>query len=478
MNQVPLTERFRPFFNPNSIVIIGASRNEYTFNGIIIKNLLESQFKRQIILIHPLTDEIMGIPCLKSLEELEEKIQKKALLNNKSHMIERPDLAIIITPRDLSQTIMKLGEMGIQYIMIETDLKLKKNSNERIELLQKIKNLIDKYQLKIMGPSMIGIIDIQHNFTSSIIPVRSHIITSSKTAFQSPAQEGISFIAQSGGLSGACGWWLPSQGAPFSKIIHIGDSIGINESEIFEYLLLDPLTKVIILFLREITPSFVEVLQKYPKSKPVLYKYVGKDSPIESAFQSAGAMAVTNYIELFDFAKVLLWCPSPKTHSIGIVGPSAGAISLLLNEMRKSKIHLAKLNEDNKKMILDKIGGSTCELGNPVDYWPPAEFVGTTVCRIYHNASNALLQDMHVGGLFLALEFFTEIEFNFSIFEKIKEKYPDKPIICVLIQAEKEGADRILKIASQLHIPVFIDETERAVRSFECLLNYYQIGDN
>ena len=74
--------------------------------------------------------------------------------------------------------------------------------------------------------------------------------------------------------------------------------------------------------------------------------------------------------------------------------------------MRKQRLSLAKLTPSNKDIILDKVGGSTCDLGNPVDYWPPERFIGTKICEIYNTSSKTLLKDDAVDGLILALEFF------------------------------------------------------------------------
>ncbi|MHA1718062.1 MAG: CoA-binding protein [Promethearchaeota archaeon] len=460
MSENPILKKINPFFESKSLVIIGASRNEYTFNGILLKNLLEVQYKGKIFIVHPYTNVVMGIPCVKNLEELIEQGVK-------------PELAIILTQKNLLQTLEQLGKMEVKYILIETDYSQKININDQTRLESDIKKIISEYDLKILGPGMIGLIDFQHLFTSSIIPTRSYIIMPNK---KERPKSGVSFLAQSGGLTGACGWWAPNQEIPFAKVIHIGKAIDISEAEMFEYLFEDPCTELILLYLKTIPNDFVEVLSKNKYRKPVLYKYVGRPSKNEQKFKELGAICVKNYIELFEFAKVFLWSPPPSSNAVGIIGPSSGAINLLISEMRNQKIHLANLNEENRITILKDIGGSTCELGNPVDYWPPKEFVGTQVCHVYHSASNTLLKDPHVSALFLALEFFTEIEFNFSIFEAIKQKYPDKPIICVLIQAEKEGAARILEIGTKLHIPVFIDEVERAVRALKSLFDFYHIN--
>ncbi|MHA1526707.1 MAG: hypothetical protein ACTSQD_06720, partial [Promethearchaeota archaeon] len=92
---------------------------------------------------------------------------------------------------------------------------------------------------------------------------------------------------------------------------------------------------------------------------------------------------------------------------------------------------------------------------------------------IYTTSANTLMKDKNVDGLILALEFFIEIEFDFKIFENLLKSYPDKPIIAILIQAEREGAKRVVDSASELKIPVFENEVERAVRGYKLLLEFH-----
>ena len=205
----------------------------------------------------------------------------------------------------------------------------------------------------------------------------------------------------------------------------------------------------------------------------MLFFYVGKDDASEKQLIASGGIPVQNYIELFDLAKIFLWSPEPKGTNLGIIGPSSGAIHLIVKEMRKQNLNLAKPSNGSRDIIISKIGGSTCAYGNPVDYWPPEKFIGIKICGIYNTSAETLLRDDNVDGLILALEFFIEIEFDFNIFKVLKEKYPLKPIITILIQAEHEGAKRVIKSASELKIPVFENEVERAVRGFRLLYDYY-----
>ena len=56
--------------NPKSIVICGASTDEHKPGGKLLVNLLNSNFKGDIYLVNPKEDEIRGIKCYHTVEEL------------------------------------------------------------------------------------------------------------------------------------------------------------------------------------------------------------------------------------------------------------------------------------------------------------------------------------------------------------------------------------------------------------------------
>jgi acyl-CoA synthetase (NDP forming) len=442
-------KNLEPFFSPKSVLIIGVSRKALSFSYTILKNLLEIFYQGKLYILNPNASEILGVKSYHSFDDLPEI----------------PELAVIVLGKDIINIVEELGQKGVKYIAIQTELKPGTDVNL---VHSKLNEICEKYGITYLGPSMLGIINFIDNFTTSIIPVRQHIMRENKNI-----KEGISFIAQSGGLAGALGWWTPPQRLPISKVIHLGKGYHIDEADILEFFLDDATTKVISLFLREITPELVKAIKGISPFKPVLFFYVGKDNAMEKQLIASGGIPVQNYIELFDIAKLFLWCPELKGTNLGIIGPSSGAIHLIVKEMRKQNLKLAKPSNGSRDIIINKIGGSTCAYGNPVDYWPPEKFIGIKICGIYNTSAETLLRDDNVDGLILALEFFIEIEFDFNIFKALKEKYPSKPIITILIQAEHEGAKRVIKSASELKIPAFENEVERAVRGFRLLYDYY-----
>lgn len=442
-------KNLEPFFNPKSILIVGVSRKAYTFSYTVLKNLLEIFYQGKLYILNPNANEVLGVKSYQSLEELPEI----------------PELAVIVLGTKILDIVEELGKYGVKYVTIQSELKTGINDTD---LTLKLHKVCEKYGITYLGPSMIGIINFIDNFTTSIIPVRQHIMRENKNI-----TEGIGFIAQSGGLAGALGWWTPSQKLPISKVVHLGKGFHVSEQDIIEFFLNDKTVKVISLFLREISDELIDAVKNVSPYKPVLFFYVGKDELKERELEKAGGISVLNYIELFEIAKIFLWCPEPKGPNLGIIGPSSGAIHLIVKEMRKQHLSLAKPDKESQDIIINKIGGSTCAYGNPVDYWPPEKFIGIKICGIYNTSASTLLKDKHVDGLILALEFFIEIEFDFNIFDSIRRTNPDKPIIAILIQAEHEGAKRVFKSASEIKIPVFENEVERAVRGYRLLYDYY-----
>ena len=334
----------QPFFNPKSVLIVGVSRQALSFSFTVLKNLLEIFYQGRLYILNPNANDILGVSSYHSFEELPEV----------------PELAVIVLGKDILEIVEQLGQLGVKHIAIQTELKPGANVTD---LTVKLHQTCIKYGITYLGPSMLGIINFSNNFTTSIIPVRQHIMRENKNI-----KAGISFIAQSGGLAGAMGWWTPSQKLPVSKVIHLGKGFHINEADVLEFFLHDDTTKVISLFIRDITEELIGAVKEVSTQKPILFYYVGKDKNQENELKNAGGISVLNYIELFEIAKIFLWCPEPKGVNLGIIGPSSGAIHLIVKEMRNQNLTLAKPSESSREIIIDKVGGSTCAFGNPVDY--------------------------------------------------------------------------------------------------------------
>ncbi len=436
-----------PFFAPRSVALVGVSRDMDKFNGIVLKNLLAVNYPGKIYLVNPNAKEILGIKCYERIVDLPEV----------------PELAIVLHP-DVIPILENCGKKGIKNVIIQADVTLQEGTNhDSIE--SSINEVASRFGIKFMGPSLIGLINFPGHFTTSLIPVRDRLARLG----EDPSRAGIGFMAQSGGLAGACGWWHPSQDISFAKVVHFHGQVNgsISDGSLVRYIAADPNVKVVSLFVRKISQSLVDAVRDCTRAKPVLFKKCGQPLDVEK-LEAAGALQVEDYLDLFEIAKAFVFSPLPSGNHIGLIGPSSGAIDVVLSEFKKNDLELAKPSPAIEQKIIDLLGGRVGKRCNPVDFWPPPRFFGHEIGRIHHEAAEYLLSDPNVDAIFLVLEFFQEIEFDIGIFADLLARYPSKPIMGVLIQAEEDGAHRVVKAATSLRIPIF-NEPERLVRSYSML---------
>jgi acyl-CoA synthetase (NDP forming) len=443
-------EDLRPFFEPSSVVLVGVSRDMNKFNGVILKNLLEVGYPGKIFLVNPYAGEILGLKCYPRIMDLPET----------------PELAIILHA-DVEPILENCGKKGITHVSIQVDISLKDDSDrERAE--QAITEIAGRYGITFIGPSIIGLFNYPARFTSSLIPVREHVARLGLD----PDRAAVGYMAQSGGLAGACGWWAPSQEISFAKVVHFNAHFAgaVEDGAFLEYIAADEQVKVICIFVRSITDSLVEGVRTVTDKKPVLFKKCGRPLNIEK-LEEVGAFDVENYNDLFEVAKAFVFSPLPRGNRIGVIGPSSGAIDLVLSEFKRYNLELAKPTPDVEQEISVLLQGMAAKRCNPVDFWPPKQFYGYEIGRIHHDAADALLSDPNVDAIFLVLEFFNEIEFDLATFKDVLGRYPDKPIMGVLIQAEEEGATRVKKIATELKIPIY-SAPETLVKAYSLLYRF------
>src|SRR3972149_3149587 len=92
-------------FSPKSVVVIGASASPEKVGAVILKNIVESEYKDKVFAVNPNTDSIGKIKCYKTVLDLPET----------------PDLAIISIPVALVlPTMQQIIEKGIKNVVTLT----------------------------------------------------------------------------------------------------------------------------------------------------------------------------------------------------------------------------------------------------------------------------------------------------------------------------------------------------------------------
>lgn len=428
------------FFNPRSVVIVGASGHSGKFGNQVLKNIIELGYKGKVFLVHPSRDSILGFPAFRSIEDVPEV----------------PETAIVVLSADLVvEAVRELAKKGVRNIILQSS-GFSEYNGEGKEKESMLVRIARENNLRLIGPNTIGLINYEAGFATNLTPVRS---------FQAGE---VSFIGQSGGLSGGLGWWQPD-GLKFSKIVHLGNTCDVSEAELLRFFAQDSSTRVIAAYFRRITDDIVDAIKDVSRKKPVVMHC--PEEKVEKLV-SAGAICVSAYTEIFEVAKIFVYSPEPRGNRVAIIGPSSGAIDLAVRSLEKSGLRLAELESDTVKTLRRRVLNERTKTVNPVDYWPPQHLDGIEVGEKHRVAVEALLKDKNVDIIILVLELMREIEFDVEkAFQESVEKGL-KPIVAACIQIEEESYERVSRGLYRLRIPVFT-EVERAVKAAGALARYY-----
>ncbi|HSB05684.1 MAG TPA: CoA-binding protein, partial [Thermodesulfobacteriota bacterium] len=309
---------FEIIFNPRSVAVIGASDNPGKLGFHVMKSLTQGRYPGRIFPVNPGRNEIFGITTFASL----------------SHIPDEVDLSIIVLPAEQVPNMIKECEAnGVGGIVLIT-AGFREIEDKRGEALQKeITELANQSGIKIIGPNTFGIVNLHLPLNASFTP-----------EFSGVEKGKIALVSQSGGMSHLMAFLSMENRVGFSKIIGLGNRCNVDFADILDYLMEDPETGVIAMYLEGMDHPrrLMEVAKKRRGGKPILaYKagrsrtgdrasqfhtgsLAGKHEIYEAAFRQSGVLTVGNSEELLDSAKALSRCPLPKGSRVAVLSGQAG----------------------------------------------------------------------------------------------------------------------------------------------------------
>jgi acyl-CoA synthetase (NDP forming) len=271
------------FFKPKSVAVVGASREPRKFGHVILKNFAQSEFKGKAYPVNPKAENVLGLKTYSSVREIPAPL----------------DLAIVAVPAPAVPSVVDdcLSKEVRACIIVSGGFKEVGGEGEKLEL--EIKNKIKGSKLRIIGPNCIGVYDSVNHVDTLFLPTYR---------LRRPKQGPIAFISQSGAFGSAVLDWAASQDIGISKFISIGNKIDVDEVDLLNYLMDDPFTKCITLYLESIGRgrAFLEASSRVAKKKPLIVLKGGvTQEGASAALSHTGSLAHNlphNYGRQFKYA--------------------------------------------------------------------------------------------------------------------------------------------------------------------------------
>lgn len=320
----------KPLFSPRSVAVIGASREEGTVGHSIFKNLLSGGFTGTVYPANPKAPAICGVRAYPSVEDLPEAV----------------DLAVVIVKAPLVASVLRsCGQKEVKAAVV-ISAGFKEVGAEGKALEEEVQTVAASYRLPLLGPNCLGLLNTD-----------GEVRLNATFAKEMPAAGPIAFVSQSGALCTAVLEYAASEGIGFSKLISMGNKAGVSELDLLAYLRDDPLTRVILLYVEDLTDGrrFIELAREVtgegPSRKPILAiksgrtpegaqaasshtgSLAGSDELYDAIFNQAGVLRVDSVEELFDYARAFAYQPLPR-------GSRVADARILLNFFEGKPTHL------------------------------------------------------------------------------------------------------------------------------------------
>lgn len=412
------SETLKNFFYPESVLLVGASSKPKSIGYEILKSMIDFRFKGKIFVVNPKSEEILGIRCHKSIEEIEENIS----------------LAIILVPKNLVfESLHSCANKNIQNVVIIT-AGFREVGQEGQELEKQITEFAKDKNIRLVGPNCMGLINTDEQ-------VRLNATFAAEVPHYSP----ISFLSQSGALGAAVLNTIKETGYTFGQFISIGNKADVNENDLLEFWWKDDQTKIITMYLEsfENGRKFFELAQTVSKEKPVIVLKAAKtksgssaasshtgalatqDDIVEAALKQSGCIRTETIEEMFEAAKALLKFRELRSNNVAILTNAGGPAILCTDKVEYNGLKLSEL-KDETKTKLKEILHPEASLKNPVDMLPGAD------AKTYRLATKFLSDDENVDALIVIFVEPVMID-SFEVIKELAEEQKEnpKPILIV-----------------------------------------------
>jgi acetyltransferase len=150
---VNTVQLLRLFIEPRSVALVGLTRSTGPLAWNTLEHLLSYGFKGKLYPVNPSANEILGIKCYPSVQEIPDNI----------------DLAVILTPRSVVPKLIKeCTEKGIKAITV-VGQGFADGDAEGKELQAEIVRIAREGGARIMGPNTFGTANAFINFSSAFV---------------------------------------------------------------------------------------------------------------------------------------------------------------------------------------------------------------------------------------------------------------------------------------------------------------------
>lgn len=333
----------RALFHPASIALVGAT-DKSGWSRNTFDNLRKHGFPGSVHLVNPRTEVVHGQRAHAHLADIGEPV----------------DLAYVMVPTRAVLSVLREGAgLGIRNYVVLT-AGFGETGAEGTTLEHEVVETARELGLTLLGPNGNGYVNAAASITPYGLPVMSLVRGS------------VGIVLQSGALASSILAFAQARNVGISLLTSMGNEAMVSVTDVMEYLVDAPDTKVIALFLESVRrpDEFARVcLRAVEAGKPVVAlkigasrlasrtamahtgALVGDDSVIDAAFRRLGVIRVRSLEDLVITSGLLAASAPLPGRRVGVVTPSGGASEIIADRAEQEGLVLPEFAPHTRERL-------------------------------------------------------------------------------------------------------------------------------
>ena len=262
MDTQKIIERFSPLFAPKTVAVVGASTKGNALPNVFIRRIREFGFTGEIYPIHPAADQIDGLPAYRTLADTPQPVDYAYIA------IAAAQIAPMLEAANGRVRFAQVISSGFGEVDEGKDLQAKLAAAARAG------------GMRLIGPNCLGLYTPRGRVTFTEI---------------GPKELGpVGIVSQSGGLGTDIIRRGLARGVKFSGLVTVGNCADITPTDMLEFYLADPETRVIGMYIETAKDGrrLFETLRAAGASKPVIVLKGGRTQQgLAAAASHTGSLA-------------------------------------------------------------------------------------------------------------------------------------------------------------------------------------------
>jgi acetyl coenzyme A synthetase (ADP forming)-like protein len=438
----------RPFFEPRSVAVVGASPRRGTIGGELFRNVLGGDFTGAAYPVNPKGAAVAGVRGYASVAEIPDPV----------------DLAVISVPGEHVETAAEDALRSGVRALVVISAGFAEVGREGAERQERLLELVRAHGARLIGPNCLGIASAGPRLNATF-------------AARSAPSGNIGFSSQSGALGLALLEAADSRGLGLSAFVSIGNKADVSSNDLLEWWEEDESTGVVLLYVESFgnPRRFGRLARRVARRKPILAlksgtsvsgqraasshtaALAGSEAGVDALFDQAGVIRAVSLEELIDVAALLSSQPEVRGRRVGVLTNAGGLGILAADACDAAGLELPALASETTERLRALLPVEA-SLANPVD------MLGSATAESYARALPVLLEDPNVDAalvLFVPAVSATADAVASAVDAAARAAGADKPVLAVVMSSE--GVPHALRAGSAAAAFAYPESAARAL---------------